>query len=701
MNSETQALIPVVDGDLENFYYVDEAEEAPLRWKKVSTGDVFEAARAGDVERLKVLLEQGVNVNMRDPWDSVALYYACLAGHLDAARMLLESGAICSENTFDGDRCHYAALNLRVRKLLKAFEARPPPLEPLPKSLREIFLSSKMNSRYLEGKMDGGPEQLGNSILENTETQAGFMKRVDGNGFKPDITFYVGGRPIEAHRVILIARSPFFKKKFDGEWRYRKEISFSSRKLSYPALFSLIHFFYTDRLDVAVDDMEDLVKICKVCGCFGLKRAIEKELIHQTYAEYKHLRDVDGSQKRFILQGSSLLEEERLPAALHRLLVLCLERSKEHFGMNEIKEGPEEIQVSERTAKYDSNSCKCPNSEDAEYQLCDSMEIKSETVELGSKTEQNANCGMDKAWQKAETQNPFSKGQSCGMEGLPGKVKSIQPSKATIDATSDICPDRDFEDDHADVCFLVEDRYFRIHQVISAARSEYFRTRFYLMKELQESSYITIETKKVGIPVLEERDVSAEAFKKLLEYMYTDQVLEVGPDLVEEMFDSASRYLLFPLKRAVADALLPELEMAPPAELCHWLLLADMYGVWKLREHCLDAMAANFELFAATRDFRKMLRALPPPSGDSSQRTSIPSAPGGEGKMDQGNLLDDLREKWLEAEGAELDKRDESACQFDQRLKQLVLYDESDEFENNKSFSSTVDHDGENFTIVE
>jgi hypothetical protein len=43
------------------------------------------------------------------------------------------------------------------------------------------------------------------------------------------------------------------------------------------------------------------------------------------------------------------------------------------------------------------------------------------------------------------------------------------------------------------------------------------------------------------------------------------------------MFDAASRYLLFSLKRAVADALLPHLEMVSPAELCHWLILSDMY----------------------------------------------------------------------------------------------------------------------------
>jgi hypothetical protein len=45
----------------------------------------------------------------------------------------------------------------------------------------------------------------------------------------------------------------------------------------------------------------------------------------------------------------------------------------------------------------------------------------------------------------------------------------------------------------------------------------------------------------------------------------------------EELFDVASRYLLFPLKRVVADMLLPHLEHVSPAELCHWLMLSDMY----------------------------------------------------------------------------------------------------------------------------
>lgn len=58
---------------------------------------------------------------------------------------------------------------------------------------------------------------------------------------------------------------------------------------------------------------------------------------------------------------------------------------------------------------------------------------------------------------------------------------------------------------------------------------------------------------------------------------------------------------------------------------------------------------------------------------------------------DQGNLLDDLREKWLEAEAAELDKRDESALLFDKRLEMLMLVAEqekSDDLSDTENVSS-------------
>ncbi|EFJ21645.1 hypothetical protein SELMODRAFT_417000 [Selaginella moellendorffii] len=249
----------------------DELDSYIRRKKKVPCGDVYEAARAGDIDRLKILLESGINVNARDEWDSVALYYACLAGHEDAARILLEGGAICSEHTFDGDRCHYAALNLRVRRLLKLFEARPPPLAPLPDSLRALFFRSGQNHRFLDPTLG----DTGNFDADEL-----------GDPVGPDIVFYAQGQPIAAHRAILSARCRFFQRKFEKEWKSRSEIRFSRNRLSFHALFRLISFFYCDVLDVAVDDMEDLLRICKVCGCSGLQRVLEKELVHQKFADY-------------------------------------------------------------------------------------------------------------------------------------------------------------------------------------------------------------------------------------------------------------------------------------------------------------------------------------------------------------------------------------------------------------------------------
>ncbi|XP_078433010.1 ankyrin repeat family protein isoform X2 [Wolffia australiana] len=509
---------------------VDPDEALPsMPLKKVPAGDIYEAARAGDVDRLSYLIESGVNINARDRWDSVALYYACLAGHAEAARMLLRAGAICSERTFDGDRCHYASLNLRIRRMLKAFETRPPPMGPLQGALRDTFLGCRANKDYLDLCDEAGIGMAGYHASDD---------RSDNPSFPPDVTFFIGGRPLEAHRLILGSRSPFFNYKFQTDWKDRSEVRFAAGKLSYAAFFSLIHFFYSDRLDIAVNDMEELVRVCKACKCDELQKSIEAELRHQKNADYKALKEVDNSQKRFILQASSLPEQDRLPSAMHRVLQASLSNSS-----------------SERLN----------------------------------------------------------------------------------------------HDDVADLCVRVGGKIFRCHQVILASRSEYFKARFSRMTGFMEGS---AESSSFGdsLPVFEEHGVSIEGFEKVMEYMYTDSVKELDPDQAEELFDAASRYLLFPLKRVVADALLPHLELASPAELCHWLVLADM----------------------------ALLLALPPPSGDSSLRTTRPSAPGAEVSADVGNILDDLREKWLAAEAAELDCRDDSAAQFDSWLAELMLMAEEE-----------------------
>lgn len=213
-----------------------------------------------------------------------------------------------------------------------------------------------------------------------------------------------------------------------------------------------------------------------------------------------------------------------------------------------------------------------------------------------------------------------------------------------------------------------------------AARSEYFwaligRTGGFLEGSGGGGGQVADSGAPPPLRELAISDLTAEAFEKLLEFIYTDNISSLESHQAEEVVEAAARYLLFPLKRAVATALIPSLAAATPGEICYWLQFADLYGVWKLREYCLDEMAADFESFAAAREFRDMLRRMPQPSRDSELRTSAPSAPGAEGilnGLDQSNVLDDLREKWLELDGAELEARDASAAQFDLRLEALA-----------------------------
>jgi ankyrin repeat/BTB/POZ domain-containing protein 1 len=133
--------------------------------------------------------------------------------------------------------------------------------------------------------------------------------------------------------------------------------------------------------------------------------------------------------------------------------------------------------------------------------------------------------------------------------------------------------------DFADVRIKVGDRVFRCHQLILTLGSDYFKTRLSRRANFLERHYNAGE-----LPILEEHDVSVEAFEKMLEYVYTDELGHLGDDdplfLSEELLGVASRYLLFPLKRVVADLLLPHLDLdrrVPPVELCRWLMLSDKY----------------------------------------------------------------------------------------------------------------------------
>lgn len=81
--------------------------------------------------------------------------------------------------------------------------------------------------------------------------------------------------------------------------------------------------------------------------------------------------------------------------------------------------------------------------------------------------------------------------------------------------------DEQYEEDHADVCFLVANEKFRCHRFVLGARSEYFKARFSRATEFSEGVAASrgIDSGVDCLPVLQEYDLSPTAFQKVLEYM--------------------------------------------------------------------------------------------------------------------------------------------------------------------------------------
>eukprot|EP00898_Chlorokybus_atmophyticus_P005741 jgi/Chlat1/6168/Chrsp41S09033 len=498
----------------------------------------------------ELLASEKVDVNARDRWDAVPLYYACLAGHEDVARQLLEAGAVCSEYTFDGDRCHYASLNMDMRALLKAYEQRPPPMPPLAQSLRDC-----MNN----------PEAF------------------------PDFTFYVGEELMRVHRCILAAHAPYFRRAFQRKWRGKQEAHLKQSVMDYTALRNVLQFFYTERLEVGMTDAEMVTKLIKHCECPALLQALESEIAHQRYADWKCVREAeievneraaplrrrDIAARRLLILGSSLPEEARLFKRLGDLLSQCLRNSEEAGASN--------------------------------------------------------------------------------ME-------------------------RVVDDDFADLVVVVESRKFRCHRVILSARSEYFKALLARSSEFSEGHRADAAA-GCQLTQVELKELSAAAFAKALEFMYTNKLQTLVPELAVEVFDAASRLLLFSMRRAASEVLIPAVDTADPAATCRWLMLADMYGVDAMREHCLNVLAENLahatffperQAAISTADFIEVVRMQPPPP----ERTEADIGRAKEEGYETGTVMGDLREKWLELSGTIGEERDREAIRFDSAMRRVALTEE-------------------------
>jgi ankyrin repeat/BTB/POZ domain-containing protein 1 len=102
---------------------------------------------------------------------------ASLCGHYEVIRLLLENGALCERDTFQGERCLYNALNDRIRNLLLSYDYAKStnPLQPLAAHITSLLTRPAPKTT--------------------------------------DITITAYGQEFHLHKFILAARSPYFAKK--------------------------------------------------------------------------------------------------------------------------------------------------------------------------------------------------------------------------------------------------------------------------------------------------------------------------------------------------------------------------------------------------------------------------------------------------------------------------------------------------------
>ncbi|XP_037087764.1 ankyrin repeat and BTB/POZ domain-containing protein 1-like [Pollicipes pollicipes] len=240
----------------------------------MDTSDLFFGCRTGDLSKVKYLVDvKEVDVNTRDKWDSTPLYYACLCGHIDLAEYLLEAGARCEANTFDGERCLYGALTDDIRRLLLRRHA--------------VTRQTIRRDMYQE-----------------------FLRRILETHQFSDITFAVHGEAFPAHRCVLAARSEYFCDMLESKWRDRATVTLNNDLVSGRRSAAaaggrddgkrrgdalccvphvdigcgrrrspvLLQYLYTARLETAVQDVDDCLLLAAQCRLPTLRHQLQQQL---------------------------------------------------------------------------------------------------------------------------------------------------------------------------------------------------------------------------------------------------------------------------------------------------------------------------------------------------------------------------------------------------------------------------------------
>ncbi|KAF1852092.1 uncharacterized protein K460DRAFT_273486 [Cucurbitaria berberidis CBS 394.84] len=231
-----------------------------------------EACRRGDLKVCQEMISTGVNINARDKFDYTPLILASLCGHYEVIRLLLENGALCERDTFQGERCLYNALNDRIRNLLLSYDYAKStnPLQPLAAHITSL-------------------------LTRSTPATA-------------DITIAAYDQSFHLHKFLLAARSPYFAKKLaaapsTSSWKLPDTIPAESLGVA-------LQYLYFQEVSIrrALFGLSDEQELLVLDGIDKIGRQLEIERLFEDITEVSDRRLLRQRRAEELDRGRDQLE---------------------------------------------------------------------------------------------------------------------------------------------------------------------------------------------------------------------------------------------------------------------------------------------------------------------------------------------------------------------------------------------------------
>ncbi|CAG8538891.1 3329_t:CDS:2 [Funneliformis caledonium] len=249
--------------------------------------DLLNACRNGDLELVESLVRNfGAPINQTDKWQCSPLYLAFV-------KFLLENGAQCRKDTFEGQRCYYGALTMKIRGLLSSYKYTKADDKYQP--YRNFF------SYILERPLDTFSD-----VIFKLNAPYDRSKRYNT----------LETLEISAHRCILNARSTFFASKFQTIWRTSKVIEIQEIQIHATCFRAMLRYLYTGEIaSIPNSLMDNMIQLCKYVWLDNLSERYTNKMKRinqdQDKIEFKKLQnDFVKFFKNVLLVGKQFYTEQ-------------------------------------------------------------------------------------------------------------------------------------------------------------------------------------------------------------------------------------------------------------------------------------------------------------------------------------------------------------------------------------------------------